>query len=57
MSRSNFVKCNPIHLYSAVVTARTITLNIKTMYLLPTECIDMFCMIRNTENDIFSVQE
>lgn len=43
----------PYILYSAVVTACTITLNIKTIYPLPTECIDVFRTIRNTDSDIF----
>jgi hypothetical protein len=42
--------------YCTVLTARMTTVNIKQFYVLPTQCIYVFCVDLRTNSDYFPIQ-
>jgi hypothetical protein len=45
-----------IHLYSPAVTVRAARFNIHRFYVLPTQCIYVFCVDLRTNSDYFPIQ-
>jgi hypothetical protein len=44
------------YIYSSVVTIHTTRFNIHKFYVLPTQCIYVFCVDLRTNSDYFTVQ-
>ena len=45
-----------VQVYDTVVTIRTKSFNIQQLYVLPTQCICVFCVDLRTNSDYFPIQ-
>jgi len=51
-----FEQIQLLTLYSIMITIRTISFNTQPFYVLPTQCIYVFCVGIRTNSDYFPIQ-